>query len=609
MAVSQVVRRAGPFDGDGVTASFPFVFKTIDRNDIKVLKYNTNTNEEEVLTSGYTVTVNLDQENSPGGVVTLSSPLQEGYVLSVMSDIEMSQDVVLTNRGGFYPEIINSALDKVTMLIQQLSEEVSRCLRVRATSGETPEDAASRLESAQDLARQFSLIAEEAAKTSQSLAVVCQAYSNTANEYAEQAEASVAVVNEMINGVGGALNGVMRCANNLADVADKQQARSNLGLGSMAMQEEANYALRSDLNGYLLESDAEVRFTTADAVEKSYVSKSYASSNFVDKSEASTFLKKSDATQFYISKTEAEMLFVTVDASQSFLTKASAASTYLTISDAQSTYLKSSVADDTYLKKSDAEGFITVEDVGDTFATVEFVNAEFVKHEDLGKYITEDDLGGYATKSDLSGYATKSDLSGYATTASLSTYATKSELGSYATTASLSNYATTASLEGYATTASLASYATIASLSAYAKAADLDAYAKTSDLSTYAKTSDLSAYAKNSALSAYVPISGSRGAVAGYQQVSVLSGSSIEITKSSTDDSCVQTSSTLSVSVPNGDSGVAWQKTVSFAAGGLDVSLGSNWSWPGGDQPEFSNKGMLILYWNGLFGVADFVGA
>ena len=600
MAVSQVVRRAGPFDGDGVTASFPFVFKTIDRNDIKVLKYNTNTNEEEVLTSGYTVTVNLDQENSPGGVVTLSSPLQEGYVLSVMSDIEMSQDVVLTNRGGFYPEIINSALDKVTMLIQQLSEEVSRCLRVRATSGETPEDAASRLESAQDLARQFSLIAEEAAKTSQSLAVACQAYSNTANEYAEQAEASVAVVNEMINGVGGALNGVMRCANNLADVADKQQARSNLGLGSMAMQEEANYALRSDLNGYLLESDAEVRFTTADAVEKSYVSKSYASSNFVDKSEASAFLKKSDATQFYISKTEAEMLFVTVDASQSFLTKASAASTYLTVSDAQSTYLKSSVADDTYLKKSDAEGFITVEDVGDTFATVEFVNAEFVKHEDLGKYITEDDLGGYATKSDLSGYAT---------TASLSSYATKSELGSYATTASLSNYATTASLEGYATTASLASYATIASLSAYAKAADLDAYAKTSDLSAYAKNSDLSAYAKNSALSAYVPISGSRGAVAGYQQVSVLSGSSIEITKSSTDDTCVQTSSTLSVSVPNGDSGVAWQKTVSFAAGGLDVSLGSNWSWPGGDQPEFSNKGMLILYWNGLFGVADFVGA
>lgn len=100
-----------------------------------------------------------------------------------------------------------------------------------------------------------------------------------------------------------------------------------------------------------------------------------------------------------------------------------------------------------------------------------------------------------------------------------------------------------------------------------------------------------------------VPISGSRGALAGYSTIS--SGAASTITASSADDMTVTSGSTIAVN--NGSSGQTWCKVRYITGGVTSVSLGSNWDWVGGEAPSIDKPGILICYWAGTGGVANFV--
>jgi hypothetical protein len=52
----------------------------------------------------------------------------------VTSDLQNLQPTDLTNQGGFYPEVINDALDRATIQIQQLEEKVDRSAKLPITS-------------------------------------------------------------------------------------------------------------------------------------------------------------------------------------------------------------------------------------------------------------------------------------------------------------------------------------------------------------------------------------------------------------------------------------------------------------------------------------------
>ena len=43
----------------------------------------------------------------------------------------------LTNQGGFYPKVINAALDRLTILAQQNAEQISRSVKVPISSSVT----------------------------------------------------------------------------------------------------------------------------------------------------------------------------------------------------------------------------------------------------------------------------------------------------------------------------------------------------------------------------------------------------------------------------------------------------------------------------------------
>ena len=136
MTIASSTRKAGPFTGDGASTIFAFSFKVFSASDLYVVKAATATSAETVLTltTDYTVSLNADQNNSPGGTVLLNSALGVGYTLTLASRISYTQNLTLTNQGAFYPAVINSALDRLTILTQQLNEQVQRCVRLPISS-------------------------------------------------------------------------------------------------------------------------------------------------------------------------------------------------------------------------------------------------------------------------------------------------------------------------------------------------------------------------------------------------------------------------------------------------------------------------------------------
>jgi len=132
MTISSTNRIAGPFTGDGTTATFPFTFKVFEDSDLYVVTLNLSTGALTVLTltTDYSVTLDADQDTNPGGSITLTAGnLATGLTLTITTDIAALQGVDLTNGGGFYPDVINGALDLLTILIQQLLDTAARSLQ------------------------------------------------------------------------------------------------------------------------------------------------------------------------------------------------------------------------------------------------------------------------------------------------------------------------------------------------------------------------------------------------------------------------------------------------------------------------------------------------
>tara|TARA_B100000214_G_scaffold124704_1_gene88521 strand:- start:4107 stop:5243 length:1137 start_codon:yes stop_codon:yes gene_type:complete len=141
MTINSTVRKTNLFVGNGNASTFPFTFKVFTVAEIVVVKVTTATSTETTLTlqTDYTVLLNPDQNSNPGGSVTLVSGgvaqnLATGFNLIITSDVQPTQGTDLTNQGGFFPEVINDALDKAVILHQQQQEVLDRSIRFALTN-------------------------------------------------------------------------------------------------------------------------------------------------------------------------------------------------------------------------------------------------------------------------------------------------------------------------------------------------------------------------------------------------------------------------------------------------------------------------------------------
>lgn len=135
MTVPASPRRAGPYVGNGVTTAFPFLFKVLADTEVQpVLTDSMGTATNLVLNSDYTVLRNSDQDANPGGTVTYpigvgSVPMPASSTLTLIGNLAYNQTTDLTNGSRFLPQVIENALDRAVILIQQLKEVSDRTLQ------------------------------------------------------------------------------------------------------------------------------------------------------------------------------------------------------------------------------------------------------------------------------------------------------------------------------------------------------------------------------------------------------------------------------------------------------------------------------------------------
>ncbi|WP_422096897.1 hypothetical protein [Variovorax sp.] len=146
MTVAQTPRKAGPYAGNGVATTFTFGFKVFTKQDIAVVRTNTNGIEATLtVDSDYSVLLNADQDANPGGTITYpilggTTPLPIGWRLTMIGALAADQETDITNTGRYLPNIIENSLDKLTILVQQALEQLTRSVQVPVSSDTDPKE-------------------------------------------------------------------------------------------------------------------------------------------------------------------------------------------------------------------------------------------------------------------------------------------------------------------------------------------------------------------------------------------------------------------------------------------------------------------------------------
>jgi len=89
------------------------------------------------LTQGtdYTVSRNADQELNPGGTITTTATWDATHRIVIRRSLPLTQTTDFGNQGGFFHEVHEAAFDYLTMLVQQLQEELERAIQTGESSG------------------------------------------------------------------------------------------------------------------------------------------------------------------------------------------------------------------------------------------------------------------------------------------------------------------------------------------------------------------------------------------------------------------------------------------------------------------------------------------
>lgn len=102
------------FTGDGVTTVFNFTFQIQKVTDLFVQKAGVTQ-----ATNLYTVAINADQENSPGGTVTMTSAPANGVILTVQRSTPLTQSVGFSLESQLNAKSLEQIIDKLTLLLQE----------------------------------------------------------------------------------------------------------------------------------------------------------------------------------------------------------------------------------------------------------------------------------------------------------------------------------------------------------------------------------------------------------------------------------------------------------------------------------------------------------
>ena len=129
MTVSSIVVR-NAYAGDNSTTQFTYTFPIHSTSELKViLRSSAGVETVQTLNSDYTI-----NDTGTGGTVTFASAPASGVSIVLIRDTNQTQEVDYLANDPFPADTHEGALDKLTLLTQELQEEIDRSLKVSRTA-------------------------------------------------------------------------------------------------------------------------------------------------------------------------------------------------------------------------------------------------------------------------------------------------------------------------------------------------------------------------------------------------------------------------------------------------------------------------------------------
>lgn len=137
MTVSITTNKTEPYATNGAQTVFYFDFKVLAQADLTVY-FTDSEGEIETLTLTTDYTVSGVGEEGGGYITCVSAPEDGGYI-QIYRETPQTQDLDLATQGAMPAEAIETRLDKLTMIVQELEEKISRCY-IAAPTQVPPDD-------------------------------------------------------------------------------------------------------------------------------------------------------------------------------------------------------------------------------------------------------------------------------------------------------------------------------------------------------------------------------------------------------------------------------------------------------------------------------------
>jgi len=130
MGITNTTSKIG-YAGDDATVAFTFPFKVFATSQVEVIVYDTVLLTETVKTLGshYSVTLNSGE----GGTVTMTTAPTADEEIYILKNIPFTQPDTIS-KGATPAATIEQIADRVTMLTQQLEEQINRVPALRKTT-------------------------------------------------------------------------------------------------------------------------------------------------------------------------------------------------------------------------------------------------------------------------------------------------------------------------------------------------------------------------------------------------------------------------------------------------------------------------------------------
>ncbi len=184
--------------GNSVATSFDFDFKVASSQYV-VLTLSENGVDTEVDKSLYSVALGA---NNVGGSVTYplsGDPVGAGVKVTIHRRTLPVQEYKFGNQGNFFPQAHEDANDKAMMLVQEIDEVLSRCVKLGIGSDDNPDEiVASVFQAASDAAEHAGIATDKAVEAADSAtealghAEDAQTYAGEAMGYRDQAAGMLA---------------------------------------------------------------------------------------------------------------------------------------------------------------------------------------------------------------------------------------------------------------------------------------------------------------------------------------------------------------------------------------------------------------------------------